>query len=84
MTTSLVAIPSGRGTIPSRRAGRVIHSQLPAIHDLGLEHLLRLLRGRDIHKVCVGETSGLPGAAVDSHADVEDIADFAEEICSHC
>ena len=27
-----------------------------------------------------GETSGLAGAAVDGDADVEDVADFAEEV----
>ena len=68
-------------SIPLTSATRtVIHPQLPSIHHLLLQMLLRLLCRGDIDEIRVRETPRLAGAAVDGYADVEDVADLAEEI----
>lgn len=65
----------------SRSAGAVIHLQCSAIHGLPLQHLLGLLRSLDVDEVGVGKASRLSGAAVNGDADIEDVADVAEEVC---
>lgn len=62
------------------RSGEV-NPQLPSIYHLLLQVLLGALGGSNVDEVGVGEAARLAGAAVDGDTDVEDVADFAEEVC---
>ena len=61
-------------------APTIIHSQLPSINDLVLQYLLCTLCGRNINEIGVSESSRLAAAAIDGNANVQNIANLAEEI----
>jgi hypothetical protein len=54
---------------------------LTTVHCLLLQQLLRFLCTLHINEVGVGEASGLPAAAIDSDADVQNVLDLLEQIC---
>ncbi len=82
MAVSLPSISSALFVMADLTAvATVVHSQLPTMYGLRLQCSLRSLGGSDVNEVCVRKAPWLTGPSVDSNADIQYIANFAEEIC---